>query len=221
MKRTKLMAGTLVLATALLGTGYAAWTDVLEVNATVSTGTLDVKFDSVTATIKGKGSDYVGEADKKQTTGVSECAVTDEDADGAGILEKQGKDDILSFNFSNLNPAATVTVTAPIKNVGTVPVQLTNGDANANIDETTEGIKATVQFAGGEALGGDAKDLEALTLKVMGDAKLDPDETKNLVYTFTAVDSNTSQNIIEGKTTIKLNWQQADGTNELIELVEE
>lgn len=44
MKKSKFLVGTLVLVAALMGTGYAAWTDVLGVNATVSTGEFTVAF---------------------------------------------------------------------------------------------------------------------------------------------------------------------------------
>lgn len=44
MKKSKLLVGVLVASMALLGTGYAYWTDQLTVNATVSTGELKVVY---------------------------------------------------------------------------------------------------------------------------------------------------------------------------------
>ncbi len=44
MKRSKLLVGVLVASIALLGTGYAYWTDQLTVNATVTTGELKVVY---------------------------------------------------------------------------------------------------------------------------------------------------------------------------------
>lgn len=59
MKKSKFLLGTLVLATALMGTGYAAWTDVLGVYGTVKTGQFNVEFidddeQKLTAGIKGQ-----------------------------------------------------------------------------------------------------------------------------------------------------------------------
>lgn len=47
MKKSKLLAGVLVASMALLGTGYAYWTDQLTVKTTVATGELNVKYVSV------------------------------------------------------------------------------------------------------------------------------------------------------------------------------
>jgi predicted ribosomally synthesized peptide with SipW-like signal peptide len=44
MKKSKLLVGVLVASMALLGTGYAYWTDQLTVNATVTTGELKVVY---------------------------------------------------------------------------------------------------------------------------------------------------------------------------------
>lgn len=44
MKKTKLIALTLVVAIMMMGAGYAAWTDTLEITGTVNTGQLDVCF---------------------------------------------------------------------------------------------------------------------------------------------------------------------------------
>jgi hypothetical protein len=44
MKRRRFIAGVLVLSMLLMGTGYAYWTDKLEIKTTAETGKLDVKF---------------------------------------------------------------------------------------------------------------------------------------------------------------------------------
>ena len=44
MKRTKLLALTLVVAIMMMGAGYAYWSEVLTIGATVDTGELDVIF---------------------------------------------------------------------------------------------------------------------------------------------------------------------------------
>jgi len=44
MKRRRFIAGILVLSMLLMGTGYAYWTDKLDIKTTVSTGELKVKF---------------------------------------------------------------------------------------------------------------------------------------------------------------------------------
>ncbi|GEM_PF-2893728 len=42
MKKTKLIALTMVVAIILMGAGYAAWTDSTQVNASIQTGSMDV-----------------------------------------------------------------------------------------------------------------------------------------------------------------------------------
>lgn len=44
MKKTKLIALTMVVAMMMMGAGYAAWTDTLEMDMNINTGHLDVHF---------------------------------------------------------------------------------------------------------------------------------------------------------------------------------
>ena len=66
MKRTKLMLGVAALSAALLGTGYAAMTDVLQINSTVNTAKFDVNFNGNKLTVgkTGEGLKEDGSNDK-------------------------------------------------------------------------------------------------------------------------------------------------------------
>ncbi|PHV70458.1 hypothetical protein CS063_10235 [Sporanaerobium hydrogeniformans] len=54
MRKSKLMIGVLVVSIALLGTGYAYWTDQLTLNSTVETGKLNVIYTAAPTLAKGE-----------------------------------------------------------------------------------------------------------------------------------------------------------------------
>lgn len=127
MKRTKFIAGALVLSMGLLGTGYAYWTDTLNVNATVTTAKMAVEFVSMTDDIDGDKYtiDYadhqvwVNKADEK-----TEAPIT------TPITVTEGA---MTWNLSNLHPGADVTVNTKVQNLGTIPVKVsTKSTANYN-----------------------------------------------------------------------------------------
>ncbi len=68
MKKSKLLAGVLVASMALLGTGYAYWTDTLIFNATLETGNLNVKYVAAPTLETGE----LQEAEKGDDTSLSD-----------------------------------------------------------------------------------------------------------------------------------------------------
>lgn len=104
MKKTRFLALALVVAIALAGAGYAAWTDTLQINTTVKTGRLDVYFDN-------------------SVNGINSMS---EHVEGKVTYQRDGSDnndrDIANITLSNLYPGATADFTLKILNNSTIPV---------------------------------------------------------------------------------------------------
>ncbi|SDJ94625.1 hypothetical protein [Natronincola ferrireducens] len=104
MKKTRFIALALIVAVALMGAGYAAWTDSIEINTTVNTGQLDVHFVDEAILVLD---DYVtGDVGYAQ--------------DGSGDNDW----DIANVTFSNMYPGAVAKVTLKIANNSTIPVKM-------------------------------------------------------------------------------------------------
>lgn len=104
MKKTKLIALTMVVAMMVVGAGYAAWTDQLNINTTVNTGRLDLHFVDEEVLVLGR--EVTGQVGYDQ----------DESGDNDW--------DIANVTLSNLYPGATADVTLKIQNNSTIPVKM-------------------------------------------------------------------------------------------------
>jgi hypothetical protein len=105
METKKIMATFAVLMVALMGVGYAYahWTDTLLINGTINTGSINVKYTSVTCSDTGTDPDYTKDVGSC-TTGISDDGKT------------------FTFTINNAYPSYHFLVTIVIKNFGTVPV---------------------------------------------------------------------------------------------------
>jgi predicted ribosomally synthesized peptide with SipW-like signal peptide len=102
MKKTKLIALTLVVAIMLMGAGYAAWTDTLTVNHTVNTGKLDVDFQDLNKEI-----------------------FTDNYMSGSvAYPQTNGEYDTAEVTIEKAYPDSEYTVKLRMKNLSTMPVKL-------------------------------------------------------------------------------------------------
>ena len=108
MRKTKLLLGSAILSVALLGTGYAYWTDALTVNTTVGTGNFEVTMQNPT-TGKTNFDDSSIENNKYMET------VT-------GIV----KNNIVTLEFNNMYPGAQGFYTVEAKNTGTIAAVIDN-----------------------------------------------------------------------------------------------
>lgn len=127
MKKTRLLALTLVAVIMLMGAGYAWWTDTLVINAKVSTGEFDVSFDDDLVWVAKewylkdnnkpgwRETTVIGEPDNIQTNGASSIEVSD-------VGEESNNK--LSIAFSNMYPGSRVDVDATVRNNGTIPVRI-------------------------------------------------------------------------------------------------
>jgi len=131
MKKTKLIALTMVIAIMMIGAGYAAWTDQLDINTTINTGKLDLQFDRSLQ-------DFEFEPNNDYMTGKVSYA-----------KDNDGEWDIANVTLSNLYPDAKAKVTLKIDNKSTIPVKMlriTDERSWKDSDECFKQISATVRF---------------------------------------------------------------------------
>lgn len=102
MKKSRILTAAVVAAMVSLGAGYAAWSDALTINNTVSTGTLDV--------------DFVGGSVVYDSNNLS-------DGEPVALGTASGSENTATITLTNVYPGAVATVTLPVKNNGTIPVQ--------------------------------------------------------------------------------------------------
>lgn len=135
MKNVKTLIGSVVLAAGLLGTGYAYWTDSLQVAGTVSTGSFDINYvnpqivladgSNIADTDLGKSDNW----DKKVRPTVSgtyyEDGICTIETDEFAGMER------VKFKISNLHPGASPVVKFTIKNDGTVKAIVRDSDVSA------------------------------------------------------------------------------------------
>lgn len=126
MKNAKYFALALVLAFALIGAAYAAWTDTLFIDATVQTGYLDTFFNSAVSNDPGST------ADPGQPNGLNvgktEAAIDPSDAQKIDVA------------LTNVYPGYNSQVTFVIENSGTIPVKVSLSIANTDADKVEVSI---------------------------------------------------------------------------------
>ena len=110
-KATTMLLSALLLA-AIVGVGYAMWSETLRVNITVNTGEVDVEFSNWSCNDVG--------IDPGKDKDVASCSVVAEDWDDEGDVIK------LLVTIENGYPCYYANITLTIDNIGTVPVKLYN-----------------------------------------------------------------------------------------------
>lgn len=110
MKRTKFIAGALVLSMGLLGTGYAYWTDALQVKTTVSTGKLDVE-------VTGNPNDIEYIYDSGNDLDGDDVILY-----GNQVVTSNITDQKIEVNLPNMHPGTKVVIPYTITNNSTMPI---------------------------------------------------------------------------------------------------
>jgi predicted ribosomally synthesized peptide with SipW-like signal peptide len=119
-KGKSLPVGTLVMVLvimlALLGVGYALWSDTLVIEGTVNTGEVDMAFSPCATNDSGTAND------PGYTKHVASCACARSD----GTIENPSDDgyDQLNITITDGYPSYSCNVTYDMSNIGTVPVHL-------------------------------------------------------------------------------------------------
>ncbi|MGB9662125.1 MAG: hypothetical protein ACPL5F_08930 [Moorellaceae bacterium] len=124
MKKVRFISLALVLALALMGAAFAAWTETINVNGSVATGNYDVTFSS--SSTNDEGTTVDPGLDKNVGQSVATLG-----ADSKSI----------TVTASNAYPGYNAIVTYKIKNTGTIPLKVNNAvitNTNAQITVTNE-----------------------------------------------------------------------------------
>ncbi len=108
-KATTMFLSALLLA-AIIGVGYAMWSETLRVNVTVNTGEVDVEFSDWSCSDTG--------IDPGKDKDVASCTVEEEEYDDEGDVIK------LLVTIDDGYPCYYANITMTIDNIGTVPVKL-------------------------------------------------------------------------------------------------
>lgn len=204
MKRTKFIAGALVLSMGLLGTGYAYWTDALSVNAIVGTGSFGVVITEANAIPLEKSDNS---EDKEYIEG-SSAEITEE-----------GK--AASLSISNMYPGARADYVVKMENLGTIPAVIESIEVDTATDMSMNQLGEQLEFvaffdATGEEESDDMVEIKADTLsklqvelnKLKGN-RVEPNENPYLRVEVKM--KNDATNEYQDKLvvpTIKINWEQ-------------
>lgn len=116
MKKVKIIALVMVFSIMLMGVGYAAWTDKVTLNTTVSTGIFDVDFTQVSA-------NAINEPDIFNIDSQIKDLGSNLDAEA---IDNGTASDRIVVNAGNLYPGASFKVDAQVTNTGTIPAILNN-----------------------------------------------------------------------------------------------
>jgi len=108
VKKIRLIVFVMIVAFAVMGAGYAAWTDVTEINGTITTGWLDVIFENPISTDPGDTPEWM------QLINVGSTEAT--------IARSEKK--TLEIEITNGYPGYESQVTFDIKNNSTIPVKV-------------------------------------------------------------------------------------------------
>lgn len=123
MKRTKLLALTLVVAIMLVGAGYAAWTDVLVHDVAINTGEFDLTFTRWYAT---EGVNFASDAMK---------ALNLEDNFTHDPKTDKLPTKTVNFKFNNAYPGTSMQTSTTVTNNGTVPAVINVVDLDLTITD--------------------------------------------------------------------------------------
>ncbi|MHC1746884.1 MAG: SipW-dependent-type signal peptide-containing protein [Cellulosilyticaceae bacterium] len=197
MRKTKLLLGSAILSVALLGTGYAYWTDALTVNTTIKTGEFNVKMFPVS---QGPDQAHAGnEYVKSEVSDVKEKEVT--------------------FKFSNMYPGAKSYYAVAINNDGTIPAVIDTCVVTPDNNELLNNIQFKVSkkvhgqtTSSKEVLGVAALQTEITSL--LKDVRLEEKDTMSLIVESTMnkdVDGNKLEKA-SGALKLNINWKQHNTT---------
>ncbi|MDF2877003.1 MAG: hypothetical protein K0S30_99 [Clostridia bacterium] len=113
MKKKKFLATILIASSAFLGTGYAWWSDGLEIKGVVSTGEFKIVGDEGEIKTKGKyGNDIITKMNKNTETGI------------------EG----FSYVINDLYPYQYYNFTAKFKNQGSIPAQVADIEISKSVE---------------------------------------------------------------------------------------
>lgn len=132
MRKSKLIALTLVIAIMLMGAGYAAWQETLTIDNTVSTGLLNIEFIEGSVLCPDIQHPYAATFDNM---------ILEPDYHSYVYFDQDERNDKVTLSVDNLYPGATFMYELLAKNVGSIPATLDSvkvdlSETNNEFDET-------------------------------------------------------------------------------------
>ena len=127
MKKILVLGLVLILGLAVVGAGYAGWTQNLYINGTVSTGTVDVEWSAADGTLLNDGT----------ATGTALISTVSAD-----------NDDMVTITVLNAYPGYTGSAELTATNTGSIPVTLATSGSGAGFSISDDPL-VTVAASGG------------------------------------------------------------------------
>ena len=149
MKRAKLMLGVAALSAALLGTGYAAMTDTVNIGGTVSTANFCVQFKGEPTLELPEGVDKGTWMTKNE---IAALTATLDDPKTAG-----GNSHSITFNAENVKADVPITYSTMIENLSSIDAQFKGAIVTAKAGEKgkipypADKVNLEVVIGGGES----------------------------------------------------------------------
>ena len=129
MKRTRFTLLAVVVALALMGAGYAAWTQAFNLGGNVSTGELFIKITEDHEYVVLDENGEPAAADAADDPGFDVETETDGEGDRETITE-------LTFNLSNMYPGTRISSTISFENLGSIKAVASVGEVDYPADYT-------------------------------------------------------------------------------------
>lgn len=221
MKRSKFMIGALVLSMGLLGTGYAYWTDALQVNTTVTTGKLDVdvtggemtfKYVDTNSAMNGENAFGTLEAE-----GASENLIRWETAPVVEVAEDGTE---MNIEIGNLHPGTEFRYTYTLTNDSTMPIKAVITKPEATTLQSVKGdldgievklVRGETEFLPEETATTFADKMESVLIQAYGDLAPDQGALEDTIV-ITAPGSLDEEKLVEDQEyptlTFDIQWHQ-------------
>lgn len=119
MKKAKLMLGVTALSAALLGTGYAAMTDTVNIGGTVSTANFCVQFKDQP------------QAESEAAKNPENYEITEATATLEGVTGATGNSHTITFKAENVKADVPLTYSTTIENLSSIKAEFKGASVNA------------------------------------------------------------------------------------------
>lgn len=221
MKRSKFMIGALVLSMGLLGTGYAYWTDTLQVNTAVNTGKLDVNVTEGKSTFQYV--DTNSALNGKNAFGVAKIGGNSPNLERwtqAPVVEVAEDGTAMNIQIGNLHPGTEFRYTYTLTNDSTMPIKAVITKPEATTLQSVKGdldgievklVRGETKFLPQEAATTFADKMESVLTQAYGN--LTPDQgTLEDTIVITAPGSLDEETLVEDQAyptlTFDIQWYQ-------------
>ena len=196
------MLGVAALSAALLGTGYAAMTDVLTIGGTVNTANFDVDFEGETMQPVGNEATHPGNYE------ISNISATVDSVN-----------DTATIQINNLKPGVAVTHSTTMQNTGTINAELKSielvakkGNAQLNGNTTITVVVGANKTFEGTLKDFGTKSVQDIILEDGGEGKVPVQVTVKMKDEAFGVPGNEDADTTQAEIgfDLKFNWEQTE-----------